>query len=90
MNLRSKIQIIQIIMENKFKTIIDNTQLCITTYNEITHSVDTHLTDFFEANKIRDKHEKVFIKVIFYGVIRYAPLLKVNLLFRSYLSIYKR
>jgi len=64
-------------MENKFKTIMDNTIQCIKAFNETTHSVDTHLTDFFEANKIKDQNERVFIKVVFYGVMRYEPLLKV-------------
>ena len=66
-------------MPDKYFELIQKTIKCIKGYEMVTHSVDTHFDDFVQKKKIKDMHELVFMKAVFYGVIRYEPLMKVNM-----------
>ncbi len=64
-------------MLKNYGDLIYKTIVCIKTFDPVTHSVDTHFEDYLQLKKLKNVNEQVFIKQIFYGVIRYEPLMKV-------------
>ena len=64
-------------MLEKYYDLIQKAIKCIKAYNSNIDSVDTHFSNYTEKKKITDLNELVFIKAIFYGIIRYEPLMKV-------------
>ncbi len=59
----------------KFVEIIDCAVECIKAYNPVCHTVDSHAADFLQT--VKDPYEKVFIKQVFYGCVRYNVFLKL-------------
>lgn len=71
----------------KFAELIDHCIDCIKGYNPVIKTVDSHADDFLSKVSVfvvlinclqfKDPYEKVFVKQVFYGVIRYQEFLKV-------------
>lgn len=59
----------------KFGELVEHTIECIKTFNPVYKTIDSH-SDEFLAN-FKDPYEKVFIKQVFYGCIRYEEFLKI-------------
>ena len=59
----------------KFSELIDMCIECVKTFNPVINTIDSHADDFLSSMK--DPYEKVFVKQIFYGCIRYQDFLKV-------------
>ena len=67
----------------KFSELIDSCIECIKTFNPIIKTIDSHADDFLRDFK--DPYEKVFVKQVFYGCVRYQEFLKVStLVYKSY------
>lgn len=71
----------------KFSELIDSCVECVRTFNPIIKTIDSHADDFLkDVNiidlklfiKFKDPYEKVFIKQVFYGCVRYQEFLKVS------------
>ena len=58
----------------KFSELLEQCILCVKTFNPVINTIDSH-ADNFLANA-KDPYEKVFVKQIFYGCIRYEEFLK--------------
>jgi hypothetical protein len=58
----------------KYSELIEKCDECIKTFNPIISTIDSH-ADTYLSN-VKDPYEKVFIKQIFYGCIRYQDFLK--------------
>ena len=61
----------------KFSELIEQCIECIKTFNPIVSTIDSHADTFLAG--LKDPYEKVFIKQVFYGCIRYEEFLKVFL-----------
>lgn len=48
---------------------------CLKSYNPVCHTVDSHAAAFLVS--VKDPYEKVFIKQIFYGCVRYEVFLSL-------------
>jgi hypothetical protein len=59
----------------KFSELIQQADECIKAFNPVISTIDSHADDYLK--KMKDPYEKVFIKQLFYGVIRYEDFLKV-------------
>lgn len=59
----------------KFSELIEQCIECIKSYNPVIKTIDSHADEFLK--KMKDPYEKVFIKQVFYGCIRYEEFLKV-------------
>jgi len=59
----------------KFSELIEHCKECVSTFNPVTHTIDSHADGFLAT--LKDPYEKVFVKQIFYGCIRYQDFLKV-------------
>jgi len=59
----------------KYGELIDQSIECIKTFNPVYSTVDSHADTFLQT--IKDPYEKVFIKQMFYGCIRYEEFLKI-------------
>lgn len=59
----------------KFSDLITQADECIKTFNPVINTIDSHADNFLA--KLKDPYEKVFVKQIFYGCIRYQDFLKV-------------
>jgi hypothetical protein len=59
----------------KFSELIDMCIECVKTFNPVINTIDSHADNFLSGMK--DPYEKVFVKQIFYGCIRYQDFLKV-------------
>jgi len=59
----------------KFAELIDNCTECIRDFNDVINTIDSHADNYL--GHIKDPYEKVFIKQIFYGCVRYKDFLKV-------------
>ena len=71
----------------KFSELIDSCVECIKSFNPIVKTLDSHADDFLKdvrpsplTMKYTDPYEKVFVKQVFYGCVRYQEFLKVSLL----------
>jgi len=72
----------------KFSELIDSCIECIKSFNPIIKTIDSHADDFLKdviyncTNSLKiqfkDPYEKVFIKQVFYGCVRYQEFLKVR------------
>lgn len=72
----------------KFSELIDSCIECIKNFNPIIKTIDSHADDFLKdviyhcTNSLKiqfkDPYEKVFIKQVFYGCVRYQEFLKVR------------
>jgi hypothetical protein len=58
----------------KFSELILQCIECVKTFNPVIKTIDSHADDFLASAK--DPYEKVFVKQIFYGCIRYEEFLK--------------
>ena len=59
----------------KFSELIDMCIECVKSFNPVINTIDSHADNFLSGMK--DPYEKVFVKQIFYGCIRYQDFLKV-------------
>ena len=59
----------------KFAELIETCIECIREFNDVINTIDSHADNFL--SHIKDPYEKVFIKQIFYGCVRYKDFLKV-------------
>ena len=59
----------------KFSELIDQCIECVKSFNAVINTIDSHADNFLKH--IKDPYEKVFIKQIFYGCIRYQDFLAV-------------
>ena len=59
----------------KFSELIEHCDQCIKSYNPVISTIDTHADTFLGT--LKDPYEKVFVKQMFYGCIRYEEFLKV-------------
>jgi len=66
----------------KFSELIEDAVNCIKQYNRVIKTIDSHADDFLAAFK--DPYERVFVKQVFHGCIRYEDFLKtfVNVFFK--------
>jgi len=53
----------------KFSELIQRTDECIKTFNPVISTIDSHSDSFLGT--LKDPYEKVFVKQMFYGCIRY-------------------
>lgn len=60
----------------KFKELINSTIDCIKGYNQNVEGPDSW-AERFMSKRIKDSHERMFIKQVFYGVLQYKDFLKV-------------
>ncbi len=58
----------------KFGDLIETAIDMIKGFNPITQTVDSHADDFLA--KMKNQYEKVFLKQVFYGCIRYEEFFK--------------
>ena len=58
----------------RFSELIDLCAQCVKQYNPIYSTIDSHADNFLASMK--DPYEKVFVKQVFYGCIRYEEFLK--------------
>lgn len=70
----------------KFSELIDHAVECIKTYNDVIKTLDSHGDEY--VKKFQDPYERVFVKQVFYGVVRYADFLKafVDIFFKLHSS----
>ena len=68
----------------KFDELLEKCVECIKSFNPVINTIDSHADNFLTT--VKDPYEKVFIKQIFYGCIRYQDFLKVftKVLFERY------
>jgi hypothetical protein len=59
----------------KFSELIEQCNECIKTFNPVYNTIDSHADNYLAT--LKDPYEKVFVKQIFYGCIRYQDFLKV-------------
>ena len=59
----------------KFSELIESCDQCVKTYNPVISTIDTHADTYLAT--LKDPYEKVFVKQMFYGCIRYEEFLKV-------------
>lgn len=59
----------------KFGELLDHCQECVKTFNPVINTIDSHADNFLQ--NVKDPYEKVFIKQIFYGCIRYQDFLNM-------------
>jgi len=59
----------------KFSELIEQCNECVKTFNPVISTIDSHADNFLGT--LKDPYEKVFVKQIFYGCIRYQDFLKV-------------
>lgn len=59
----------------KFSELIEMCIESVKTFNPVISTIDSHADNFLSGMK--DPYEKVFVKQIFYGCIRYQDFLKV-------------
>ena len=59
----------------KFDELLEKCVECIKSFNPVINTIDSHADNFLTT--VKDPYEKVFIKQIFYGCIRYQDFLKV-------------
>lgn len=53
----------------KFSELILSADTCIKTFNPVISTIDSHSDNYLGT--LKDPYEKVFVKQIFYGCIRY-------------------
>jgi hypothetical protein len=58
----------------KYAELIEKCDECIRTFNPVISTIDSHADTYLVT--VKDPYEKVFIKQIFYGCIRYQDFLK--------------
>jgi hypothetical protein len=59
----------------KFGDLIETATDMIKGYNPVTMTVDSHADDFLSG--LKNQYEKVFLKQVFYGCVRYEEFFKV-------------
>jgi hypothetical protein len=59
----------------KFSDLIESAEACIKSFNPVINTIDSHADQYL--GKLKDPYEKVFVKQLFYGCIRYQDFLKV-------------
>lgn len=59
----------------KFSELIDHCNECVKSFNPVYNTIDSHSDNFLAG--LKDPYEKVFVKQIFYGCIRYEEFLRV-------------
>ena len=58
----------------KYGDLIDTAIAMIKAYNPIVMTLDSHADEYLE--KLKNMYEKVFLKQVFYGCIRYEEFFK--------------
>jgi hypothetical protein len=58
----------------KFSELIDHCNECVKSFNSVYNTIDSHSDNFLAG--LKDPYEKVFVKQIFYGCIRYEEFLR--------------
>lgn len=58
----------------KFDELLELCNECVKTFNPVIKTIDSHADDFLKS--VKDPYEKVFVKQVFYGCIRYQDFLK--------------
>lgn len=59
----------------KFSELVESAHNCIKSYNPVISTIDSHADNYLST--VKDPYEKVFVKQLFYGCIRYQDFLKV-------------
>ena len=59
----------------KFSELIEQCNKCVKTFNPVISTIDSHADNFLV--NFKDPYEKVFVKQMFYGCIRYQDFLQV-------------
>ena len=59
----------------KFSELLEHCKECVKTFNPVISTIDSHADNYL--SNIKDPYEKVFVKQVFYGCIRYQDFLKV-------------
>lgn len=59
----------------KFSELLEHCKECVKSFNPVISTIDSHADNYLST--IKDPYEKVFIKQVFYGCIRYQDFLKV-------------